>query len=85
MERKAVVVGILLGLLVFFFPKPCGRWGTSSDPKAVYMECECLGLKYREPLIGGGKISCFGLPLSHQCYHYAQTEEGIEKVSVPCD
>jgi hypothetical protein len=57
-------------LVVFLFPRSCGNWGTAINPNAKYKDCTCIGIKYRDSLIGGGYITCFGVPVSYSCYYY---------------
>jgi len=83
-----IIVGLII-LLLIFYPRHCGNWGTAIDPGARYKDCVCVGIKYSPPLVGGGGITCFGVPVSYSCYSYERkgTDESWvpEKIEIPCD
>ena len=92
MERKYLIIilaiVVLVALVAFFFPNECGNWGTAVHPDAKYKDCTCIGIKHSPPLVGGGHITCFGIPTSYSCYYYEPgTEEspGAKKVDIPCE
>jgi hypothetical protein len=92
MERKLLLILVIVVLLVLaavFYPKHCGNWGTAIGG-AEYMDCDCIGLKVNEPLfgprmIGGGSISCYGIPTSYSCYKNEFGDEKIQKIDIPCE
>ncbi len=82
------MIVILVALVTFFFPRDCGNWGTAVHPDAKYKDCTCIGIKYSSPLIGGGYITCFGIPTSYSCYYYKLEETPgakPERVDIPCE
>ncbi|NIO44742.1 MAG: hypothetical protein GTN36_04275 [Candidatus Aenigmarchaeota archaeon] len=80
------IIGIvIIVLILFFYPKNCGNWGTAIDPNLTYKECTCFGIKYSEPLLGGGYIDCFGIPISYSCYKQFPSETGLQRIDIPCD
>lgn len=61
MDAKMLLIALAaIGLILFLYPKGCGTWGTSLQA-APDKECGCLGIKYREPLVDGGNIACYGI------------------------
>ena len=77
-----ILFGIII-LVLFFYPKDCGDWGTSLVAKTH--SCDCLGYKFNEPLIGGGKTFCSGICLSNtcKCVQYSK-EPPYQLIEVPC-
>lgn len=89
MEKKLIIFIIILFILViFFFPRYCGNWGTAApNSGAVYQDCTCIGIKHI-PFQGqgGGRIICYGIPISYECYEIKWSEEnGLYKEIVPCE
>jgi len=86
------IIGIIIILILFFYPKYCGNWGTAIHPDARYKDCTCIGLKTSGLLgairAGGDYLYCWGTPISYSCYYYEGKEiQGIwkvEKVYIPC-
>lgn len=87
-SRKWIWIIIIIALVIFFFPKECGNWGTAIHPDAKYKDCTCVGIKYSPPLVGGAYITCFGVPASYSCYYYqgnaAEGNYTVEKIEIPC-
>jgi len=84
------IIGIVIVILIlFFYPKECGNWGTAIHPDAKYKDCTCIGINYSPSVLGGASITCFGVPVSYSCYYYEGKEiEGewkVEKIEIPCD
>jgi hypothetical protein len=59
---------LIIALVVFFYPKKCGNWGTSL--KATYEKCDCIGFKLQEYVLGGGYYYCYGICLENTCTPY---------------
>lgn len=74
---------ILVILILFFYPKDCGNWGTSLEAKTF--SCGCFGYKFNEPLVGGGRTFCSGICLENACKCMQYQGEPPELVEVPCD
>ena len=73
---------VVVLLVVFFYPKECGNWGTSMT--ATYDECGCIGLKtsgFAPP--GGGPYYCFGF--CHNCRCVQNEIKDSVRVRVPCE
>jgi len=83
-----LVVGLVV-LVIFFYPKYCGRWSSASPGSGyVYHDCECLGLKAQtSPLVMGyTRTSCFGIVTSKRCYEMRCEEgQGCFEVEKPCE
>jgi hypothetical protein len=87
-----VIIGIII-LILFFYPKNCGNWGTAIHPDAKYKDCSCIGFKtsgyFNVVTAGGDYLYCWGIPLSYSCYYYEGKEvQGVwkvEKIEIACD
>jgi len=56
---KKIKLAIIVLLIIFFFPKPCGTWTTAAVLK---METKCFGLKiWNFFSTGGGPYYCLGM------------------------
>jgi hypothetical protein len=76
------VIVVVAALMVFFFPKECGNWGTSIE--ATYKECGCIGFKtagFAVPA-GGSSYYCYGICTDCQCVQNDLT--GETRKLVPC-
>ena len=83
MERKTLIIitlAVFAILVIIFFPKHCGNWGTSLE--VTYKDCSCLGIKHNPPISGGASITCYGIPTSCSCYKLLG---GGKRISVPCE
>jgi hypothetical protein len=86
-----VILGIIV-LILFFYPKSCGNWGTAIHPDARYKDCTCIGLKTSGMSgairVGGDYLYCWGIPISYSCYYYEGKEiQGtwkVEKIEISC-
>jgi len=64
-NKKILIIGIIILLLLFLFPKKSGTWMVSKDADFY---CKCLGYEHitGSPLKSGqpGNSLCFGIPYS---------------------
>ena len=86
MERPKIIIiiVILLVLAVIFFPRECGSWGTLAGG-TEYRECSCVGLKLRSFSIGGGPVTCYGIPTSYYCYKLDNVDGRTQEIGIPCE
>lgn len=73
MDKKYLIILIItvLTLIIFFFPKYCGNWGTTGpDANVTFHDCTCLGIFKGEIVqpFGGGTTHCWGIVTSKLCY-----------------
>ena len=75
MNRRIViwiaVIVLSAAFIIFFYPRQCGNYGTSTE--SVYHECECFGLKdpFWVPIPAGGGYSwCYGICGDCTCHAY---------------
>lgn len=86
-----LILSIIIALVVIFFPKHCGNWGTAIHPDTKYQDCTCFGIKTSGyPLkgitIGGDYLYCWGISTSYSCYKRTFNETGgIEEIDIPCE
>jgi hypothetical protein len=88
-----LILAIII-LILFFYPKYCGNWGTAIHPDAKYKDCTCIGVKtngypWEGIRAGGGYLYCWGVQTSYSCYYYegkdVQGVWKVEKIEIPCD
>jgi len=88
LRKNWLIIVVLIILILIFYPKHCGNWGTAISPDATYKDCTCIGIKYSSPILGGAYITCFGIPTSYSCYYYTKEPvpgAELQKIEVPCD
>ncbi|MCK5018835.1 MAG: hypothetical protein KAS32_17365 [Candidatus Peribacteraceae bacterium] len=86
MERKLLItlIAVLVVLVIILFPRECGTWGTLARG-AEYKECNCIGLKLRSFTIGGGPVTCYGIPTSDYCYKLDDVDGNTQKIDILCE
>ncbi|MBW2996058.1 hypothetical protein KY332_02025 [Candidatus Woesearchaeota archaeon] len=75
-----IMILIILGLFLFFYPKNCGSF--TSIVGGTLKDCTCIGLKYSERVEGAGNKYCVGLPIAKKCYELIG---GGEKKEISCN
>ena len=65
LRKHWLKIVLIIVFVLFLYPKKCGNWGTSIE--ATYTQCSCLGIKFDEPLPGGGRTFCIGICLKNTC------------------
>lgn len=66
--HMGIIIAILIILVIFFYPKSCGFWGTEAN--GVNKDCNCLGFKT-------GSLSFFSSKTDRDvywCYGVCTTE-----------
>lgn len=79
-----IVFSIIILLILFFYPKECGNWGTSLE--TTYNGCSCFGLKITEPVAGGAPYYCLGICFNCRCVQYDLITKKLEycKTGIEC-
>jgi len=68
-----IILGIILILAIFFFPKSCGGAGSIGDGRVSITNCDCIGIKAKSLQNYFGIItdyvpeSCYGICLKNSC------------------
>ncbi len=67
MKKSILIITIIvLGLIIFFFPKPSGEGGSCAGCENI--ECKCFGFQKNWVAIGPWRSTCYGIP--YNCERY---------------
>jgi hypothetical protein len=90
LKKRWYKIILIIILILFFYPKECGNWGTSIE--ATYTKCSCLGIGSEQSLLsffwgytlGGGKNYCYGVCLKNTCECYRYDPRNLSRGLIPC-
>ncbi len=60
MKKTIIIIVLVVGLIIFFFPKPNGEGGSCVGCKNI--ECKCFGFQKNMVAIGVWRSICYGIP-----------------------